>query len=112
MEIIGSCGLVCSECPAYIAHYSGDDTLRAKTAKEWSKMYGAEIKAGDIDCTGCRLEGVKISHCSECAVRLCAIDKNVKNCAECNEYICSTLEEFLGFAPEAKKKLTELRDRI
>jgi hypothetical protein len=109
MEIIGSCGLVCSQCPAYIAYQTDDDALRKETAAEWSKMYGADIPAEAINCTGCRAEGVKIGHCAECAVRLCAIKKDVVNCAECAEYSCATLDKFIEPIPQASEKLEEMR---
>ncbi len=107
--IIGSCGLVCSECSAYLAYINDDDDLRQKTSAEWSKMYGAEIPPEAINCTGCRLEGVKISHCAECPVRLCAIEKEVDTCADCELYSCSTLDKFVEYIPQARQKLEELR---
>jgi len=109
MEIIGSCGLVCSQCPAYIAYQTDDDALRKKTAAEWSKMYGADILAEAINCTGCREEGIKVSHCAECPVRLCAIAKNAANCAVCAEYSCATLDKFVEHIPQAREKLEDVR---
>lgn len=109
MEIIGTCGLICSECPAYLATINDDDDLRAKTAEHWSKIYNADIKAKDINCSGCRAEGVKFNHCNSCPVRLCAIDKGVDNCAFCEDYSCETLDKFVEYIPQARKKLEELR---
>jgi len=58
-EMIACCGLVCTECPAYIATRNGDDELRKKTAADWSKFYGHEIKPEDITCEGCQSESGK-----------------------------------------------------
>jgi hypothetical protein len=111
MEILGTCGLICSQCPAYIAHNTNDDVLRGETAIEWSRLYGADIPASAIDCTGCRETGVKITHCEDCPVRLCAIVQQVATCAECDLYSCATLDKFVEFIPQAREKLEALRKK-
>lgn len=109
-RIIGACGIVCSACPAYIATRSDDDALRAKTAKEWSAMFHADIKAADIDCDGCPSDGPRLfHHCFECGIRKCAREKKLANCAACPEYSCKKLDEFLAMVPEARATLEELR---
>jgi hypothetical protein len=35
-EMIAFCGLVCSDCPTYIATQTNDDEKRAKVARQWS----------------------------------------------------------------------------
>ena len=35
-KMLSMCGLDCAACPAFIAHQTGDQALRAKTAAEWS----------------------------------------------------------------------------
>ena len=35
-QLLGYCGLSCTECPAYIAKRTDDQELRINTAKEWS----------------------------------------------------------------------------
>ena len=48
-KIIACCGIICSECPAYIAFKNDDDELRAKTAKQWSEEIKADIKPENIN---------------------------------------------------------------
>jgi hypothetical protein len=36
MEYISYCGLLCNECPVYIATAKNDEQMRAKLAKEYS----------------------------------------------------------------------------
>ena len=36
-KIIAYCGLICSECPAYIATQKDSDEERKKVAEKWSK---------------------------------------------------------------------------
>ena len=51
-EMISYCGLVCNECPAYIATRDNDDHLRAKVAGKWSRQFGFDMKAEDVNCDG------------------------------------------------------------
>ena len=46
-KIIGICGLICSECPAYIATKKNDDGERKKVAEIWSKEFSSDIKPED-----------------------------------------------------------------
>ena len=67
-KIIGVCGALCHECPGFIATQNNDDELREKTAKEWSKLYNADLKAEYINCDGCTVPGKKIGHCNACEI--------------------------------------------
>ena len=109
-KIIGICGITCTECPAYLATQSDDDAARAKTAEEWSKMYGADIKPEHINCDGCNVEGKKIHHCSECEIRACGMEKGLMNCSQCAEYACDKLEGFFKMVPAAKETLDNERE--
>ena len=109
-KIIAKCGLVCSECPAYIATQKNDDALRAETAKKWSEMFKADIKASDINCDGCQSESPRLfNYCATCEIRKCAREKKVSTCAACPEYSCQKLDAFLVQVPEARKVLEGLR---
>ncbi len=111
-KIIAKCGLTCSECPAYIATQKNDDALRAETAKKWSEMFKADIKPTDINCDGCQSESPRLfSYCAVCEIRKCAREKKVETCADCPEYSCKKLDEFLAQVPEARKMLEELRKK-
>ena len=56
---IAICGLDCEACDARLATIDNDNDLRAKVAKEWSQLNGVEITLEMINCTGCRIAGVK-----------------------------------------------------
>lgn len=104
--MISICGLDCSECPARLSFLNDDNVLRIKTAAEWSKLYGAEIKATDVNCTGCKGEGIKFPHCENgCTFRKCAIEKGIDNCSLCSDYPCEELAGFFVHVPEAKANL-------
>jgi hypothetical protein len=108
-KIIAFCGIVCSECPAFIATKNDDDNKRRETAKLWSERYKAEIKPEDINCTGCLSEEKVIGHCKVCEIRKCGRGKKVKNCAYCNEYVCEKLDNFFKMAPEIKTALDKIK---
>jgi hypothetical protein len=111
-EMIACCGLVCTECPAYLATQNGDDELRKKTASDWSKFYGHVIQPEDINCEGCQSEsGRLLGHCLECKIRQCCLERKVANCASCPDYGCEKLMAFINQVPEAKAKLEEMRHK-
>lgn len=109
--MIACCGLNCSECNAYVATQENDDRKRDETARQWSKMFRADIKAEQINCNGCKSQGAKFFYCNTCEIRKCCLDKGVENCAACADYICETLSGFIKFAPEAGITLENLRPR-
>lgn len=109
-EIVAYCGIVCTECPAYIATQNDDAQGLKRTAEKWSKQFQSEIKPEDIICDGCPPGHTRYcSHCAECEIRACAIGMGVLNCAYCDDYGCEKLTSFQQFAPEAKAKLEEIR---
>ena len=111
-KMIAFCGLGCSECPTFIATQKNDDKMRAETAKKWSEMFHADIKPGDINCDGCTSQSSKLfDYCGKCDIRKCGKEKNVKNCAYCDEYPCEKLSAFLKNVPEAKATLEEIRKK-
>jgi len=110
-KLFAYCGLACDECPAYIAHQTDDQALRIKTANDWSSE-DFPVEPDQINCEGCTtVNGVRWSWCQQCAVRVCASERNVATCAACPEYGCETLEQFLQMAgEEARLRLESLRE--
>ena len=111
-KIIVYCGIICSECPAYIALKNDDDDLRKKTAKQWSEEFKADIKPENINCVGCNVEeGIHFSHCFECEIRKCCQNKNIENCALCDMFPCKKISDFFKFVPTAKTMLEKIRNK-
>jgi hypothetical protein len=109
-KMVAYCGIVCTECPAFIATQKNDDAKRKETAEAWSKQYKMDIKPQDINCDGCKSEGKRlIGYCNVCFMRKCAQGKQIENCAYCDEYACEKLTKFLAMAPHAKASLEEIR---
>jgi len=108
-EMIAYCGLACNECEALLATKNDDDEKRSEVAALWSKMFNAEIKAGDINCDGCKTEGGNLfMHCKVCEIRNCGMEKGMENCGHCGDYPCDKLDMVFGAVPDAKERL----DRI
>ncbi len=108
-QTIAYCGLVCIDCPAYLATQAGDHQKALETAELWSRHYNLSIKVDDVWCDGCLVGGRKWSHCAECEIRTCAQKRGVKNCAHCDDYLCDVLSNFFKAVPEAQKTLDRIR---
>jgi hypothetical protein len=106
-NLIACCGIDCEFCDARIATVNNDNELREKTAQQWREMYNApSITAESINCTGCRVEGVKIAHCNECEILKCATTKGFNTCGECEELdTCQIIGFVLENVPGVKENL-------
>jgi hypothetical protein len=110
-KMIAFCGLDCAACPAYLAAERLSMDERQKIADQWVKEFNAQVSAADIDCVGCMVkDGTHIGHCSECAIRLCGLERGLANCAVCSDYGCDKLEGFLKNVPHARTNLEALRN--
>ncbi len=110
-RMIAYCGLVCTECPGFLATRANDIALARKTAAEWSKAFGVEVKVEHVWCDGCLVEGKKCAHCGECEIRACARGRAVPSCARCGDYPCAQIEGFFAMAPMARGELEALRTK-
>ena len=78
-EYIAYCGLNCEACEARLATLNNDDALRQRVAREWSELNGVEITVEMINCSGCRIPGIKTPYCdSLCPIRQCAMGKQME----------------------------------
>lgn len=109
-EMVSYCGIVCTECPAFIATQTNDNAKRKEVAEQWAKQYKMHIKPEDINCDGCvSKEGRHIGYCNICEIRKCGTQKAVMNCAYCDDYGCDKLTKFWAIAPHGKKTLDKIR---
>ena len=103
-EMIACCGLVCTDCPTFIATQSDDDEARMKTAAYYKKTYGFDFKPEEINCDGCLSTGGRlIGYCHTCEVRKCCMEKGLVNCSICKEQPCDKLTRFHDFSSFAKE---------
>jgi hypothetical protein len=112
-KMVAVCGLICSECPAFIATQKNDEWERRKVAETWSKDYKVDLKPADINCLGCIIDTEKLfNYCKVCEIRKCGKEKKVNNCAYCTEYACDKLSDFFKIAPIAKTNLDEIKQSL
>ncbi len=111
-RMIACCGLVCTECPAYLATKENDEKKVAEIAQQWSKEYGADVQPESVWCDGCLVDGKKCAHCFECEIRACARERGHANCGLCGELdTCSKIQDFFKMAPPAKEMIDSIRNR-
>jgi hypothetical protein len=110
-RMIAYCGLICTDCPAYIATQAGDRAELERVATLWREEYDAPgITVESILCDGCLdTDGRKCGHCGECEMRACAMALNLANCGHCDQYACEKLEGLLALVPDARAVLDGVR---
>ncbi len=112
-KIIAYCGLVCSDCPAYIATQANDQAALEAVAAEWRAAYNApSITVASVLCDGCLTGPNKCGHCAECNIRACGVQHGVTNCAHCAEYPCGQLQEFFAMVPPARIVLDQIHQAL
>jgi hypothetical protein len=121
--MIAYCGLDCSNCPIRLATGVTDrkkqEQMRQDIARQIEELYGMKCRSEDIvDCDGCSVpDGRLFSACRQCAIRKCALEKGLENCAHCSEYACEKLKEFFAFGGKlvhgnARIRLDEIREAM
>ena len=85
-----------------------DNALRTSVAQKWSALNHVEIRPEDINCVGCRVDGIKTSYCDRlCPIRRCALQRGVPHCGACPDMSrCDTLRQLTDHAPQALHNLT------
>ena len=113
-RIVAYCGLVCTDCPAYVATQADDRAALERVAAQWREEYNApSITVESVICDGCLgSDGRHCGHCAECDIRACGMARGVVNCAYCPDYACEKVERFFGFVPEAQAVLGEIRAHL
>ncbi len=108
-RMIAYCGLDCETCDAYLATLHDDDAQRVRVAKLWSELNGVEITPEMINCTGCRMDGIKTPYCdSLCPIRQCALRREVETCGGCADMeTCEKVGMILGNNEEARRNLKQ-----
>ena len=111
--MIAYCGMDCSKCTCYVATREDSNIKRREVAEKWSIQYNSDIKPEHINCTGCKADGVKFFFAENtCVIRKCNIEKGNNNCAECSEYKCQKLKDFIEQAPIVGDALEKLRKKL
>jgi len=122
--MIAFCGVTCTDCQAYLATQAGDRDALEQAAAGWRDYFDApELTVEDILCDGCLTRGGRLTgFCRQCKIRACAVEREMANCAHCDEYVCDELERvlgacdnlegFFGFARKARATLDGVRAEL
>ncbi len=108
-RIIACCGLLCSDCDAYLATQANDLEALERLARQW-QLEDATAEA--TMCDGCLTQtGRQTGYCSTCEIRACCLERGVANCAHCTDYACDQLDAFFAAseAVVARPVLDEIR---
>ncbi len=112
-KIIAFCGIVCSDCPGYIATQAGDQSaLEQLAAKAREDFHQPNITAQSVACDGCLAGDRKCGYCAECDIRACGMARGVVNCAHCTDYACDKLARFFEMVPASRTTLDEIRQAL
>jgi hypothetical protein len=92
--IISLCGMRCDLCLAYRPNVEAHPENRQLLSDGWFKYFGFRLPPEEITCEGCFLDENKTLD-KTCKVRPCVVERNISNCAACEDYICEKLEAIL-----------------
>jgi hypothetical protein len=91
--MMSACGVLCSDCPAYLGDAKGV-AHQERTVEAWRRIYGLNEKPENIRCGGCCGPDDQLFHTSRsCKARLCCRSKGFSTCAECGVEVCPDLEK-------------------
>jgi hypothetical protein len=91
-KLISACGVLCSECGAYLAASKGP-AHQQQVADAWHRIYGLQETAANISCRGCLSPDHAVFHTSvSCTARRCCMSNGFTSCAECSTRSCEYLE--------------------
>jgi hypothetical protein len=110
-RMVAYCGIICTECKAYLATQARDKGALERVAAEWREEYSwPGIAATDALCDGCLTQaGWTCHHCGECDIRACGTAKGLQTCAGCDEYPCERLVRFFSAVPGVRENVEALR---
>jgi len=117
-EMLSYCGLICSDCPIFLASRESNKTKKEKMKIDIINLckehYNADYNFDEInDCDGCLADGGKLFiGCINCEIRKCAIENGLSNCAYCDQYTCDKLSVLFKSDPSAKLRLDFIRTGV
>lgn len=112
--MIAYCGLNCATCDARIATQAGDREAQEQVLAKWRVEYNfPEMTIDWATCDGCLTVGGRLStHCGQCNIRACALEKGVATCGHCADYACDKVAGLLDAVPEARAALETIRHEL
>lgn len=104
MKLAATCGLFCPSCPLFIGTHE-DSAKLEKSAEIF------HCSADDLKCEGCRSNQKSVFCRENCNISVCAKNKGLEFCGECEKYPCEELKNFKKKMPN-RLELWESQERI
>ena len=99
---LSACELNCATCSFFKAGQG--DTEKQQEIIQWFKNdYGKEISPEQTMCKGC-MGPIEVHWSPECAIRNCAMEKEVSSCYKCGYFVCDKLDKFANDGHESHRK--------
>ncbi|HUJ45478.1 MAG TPA: DUF3795 domain-containing protein [Opitutaceae bacterium] len=90
---MSACGVICSECPAFLAGQAKDPAACERVAGAWHRLYGLDFGPDVLSCGGCLGSDEDLFFTSrKCAARRCCRSRGLASCAACADRPCADLE--------------------
>jgi hypothetical protein len=90
---MSACGVVCSDCGAYVAGQTEDRAVHEQFANAWHTIYKLDVTPEAMSCSGClSVDGPVFATCKDCWVRQCVLSKGIAHCGLCDQFPCAELE--------------------
>jgi hypothetical protein len=113
---LGYCGINCQKCLAYQGTTDYDLSALEKLA---GSLWDGKYSAKDWVCLGCQPpeQPFLAKYCADCKIRSCAVQRQVTNCAACDDFEhCEPLQTFIrdesaDLVPKMKLLRTRYIDR-
>ncbi len=90
--ILTRCGYRCDLCLAYKPNVEKNPANQKILSDGWFKYFGFRLQPEKIICDGCMSANPKLIDIS-CPIRPCVIEKELDNCAQCEQYVCDKLAQ-------------------
>jgi hypothetical protein len=106
--MMSACGVLCSDCPAYLGAARGI-AHQERVVEAWHRIYGLDEAPEHISCSGCLGSDDELFYTSRtCQARQCCQSKGFSSCAECPEETCAKLEKAQSVWDEVPKFIHNL----
>ena len=108
------CGLNCAGCFIYYKRdQSNPDVQREirETIKWFCEERNLELSRKDLVCKGC-LGPLNVHWSPDCEMMMCAREKGLKHCLECEDFPCVLIEKFATNGMEHHRRAVENSNRI
>ena len=112
--LIAVCGLNCASCFMYYKRDQSDPDVQREireTIKWFREERNLELSRKDLVCKGC-LGPLNVHWSPDCEMMMCAREKGLKHCLECEDFPCVLIEKFATDGMEHHRRAVENSNRI